>query len=87
MFGKIINSPWVTLASGFILAASSGYEAFSDLAHARPGAHHGVFVYGVVMALRALPDVYRGLKEVDQGLVAHEKEEAQEQASAPDRKT
>ncbi|MEQ9363739.1 MAG: hypothetical protein RIF32_05825, partial [Leptospirales bacterium] len=57
-----------------ILSVSSGYQVYSEIAQASLGVHHGVFVYGLIMIVRAIPDLQHALKKVDEGIVGEEKE-------------
>lgn len=59
----LLKHPGTNLIVGLILIATSGceiYEAFHKADEMKIGGHHGVFVYGLVHTLKAIPDLFEG---------------------------
>ncbi len=60
---KILKSRWVDFSSGIVLAVagvSQFVHEFED-AELAFGAHHGIAIYGLVIAVRALVDARDGI--------------------------
>ncbi len=70
--GWIVDSPYVTLASGIILIASAIFQMMdTGLERALGvdiGTHHGVLLFGILQACRALVDMGDGGGRLKQGL-------------------
>ena len=67
MLKKITASPWLNLLAGIILLITSGYEIWDSLGEATLGAHHGVFVFGLIQILKSIPEIMHGLDEIEKG--------------------
>lgn len=70
-FEKVAHSPWLNLLAGSILLTTGGLETI-DLAldlgiSDYIGAHHGVAAYGLVHVLKSFPDLFKGIKFVEEG--------------------
>jgi len=65
MLKLIVTSPYLNLIVGIIMIATSFQEAYEtlydDLKNLSFGAHHGLIVYGLLVVVRALPDIFEGL--------------------------
>jgi hypothetical protein len=63
---KIVDSPFVQLATGLILLLSGCATAYHDFVEAdnslRLGVHHGVMVWALVQVLGSLPDLIDGFE-------------------------
>lgn len=66
----IVRSPWLNVIAGLILVITGLLETL-DLAldgfSTVFGAHHGIATFGVIHVLKSFPDVFKGLKFVEEG--------------------
>lgn len=63
----IVKSPLLNMTGALVLFATSGYEIFTTaeelsevFSEHNIKAAHGVFIYGIINFLRAIPDVLDG---------------------------
>lgn len=64
---KIAGSPIIALLSGLILIYTSGSEIFDSMDEAiKVGAHHGVFLLGILQLFKALPEIVEGTKKLSE---------------------
>lgn len=68
---RIAHHPLLNLTSGLILLFTGLLEAvamlFEGLLSIPLGAHHGIAFFGFLQMIKALPDVMKGLRFVDDG--------------------
>ncbi len=65
MLKSFVNNPYVNMASGILLLASSGYEIFVAAEEVAIGTGHGIFVYAMLHTLRSFPEITHGLDNVE----------------------
>ena len=67
LLAKIAGSPIVALLSGLILIYTSGSEIFDSMDDAmKIGAHHGVFLLGILQLLKSLPEIVEGTRKLSE---------------------
>lgn len=66
MLKKITESPYLNLLSGLILLVTSAYETITSLGEASLGAHHGVLVFSIIQLAKVIPEINRGLGEIQE---------------------
>ena len=54
----------IMLATGL---AEAGDTLWHDLGNLKFGAHHGVIVFGLLHAIKSLPDMFEGIEYFDHG--------------------
>ncbi len=59
-----LNSPYVKLFCGLLLLLTSGSEVITSLGDGSIGTHHGVFVFGLVQILKAIPELQEGVRDL-----------------------
>lgn len=62
---NFIKSPYLKLFCGVILLISSGFEIIDSFGDSSFGAHHGVFVFGIIHILKSFPEIHEGLDHFD----------------------
>lgn len=62
----VINSPYVKLLCGSLLIVTSGMDVIQSFGDGTVGAHHGVFVFGIIELLKAIPHLQEGVVEVEE---------------------
>lgn len=65
MLKTIISSPYLNLLSGLVLMTTAGIEIFDTFNTAGIGSHHGIFVFGIIQALRSFPEIFHALEEFE----------------------
>ena len=71
--GPHVHHPGVSVATGLGMLATGLAELASDLIvgfEAMLSTHHGLVLFGIVMALRGCVDLINGLERFDQGIAA-----------------
>lgn len=67
LLAKIAGSPIVSIITGIILIYTSGSEIFDSMDEAvKVGAHHGVFLLGILQLLKALPEIVEGSRKLSE---------------------
>lgn len=60
-----INNPYLKLACGLILLFTSGVEVVKSFADGTIGAHHGVFIFGILQILESIPDIQESFEKIE----------------------
>jgi hypothetical protein len=72
MLYRVIRSPYLDFIFGIILILTTMFEVggtlAEDLSHGNLRGEHGVALYGLLMIVRAVPDVVEGLLELVNGM-------------------
>lgn len=66
MLKTIVNSPYLNLLSGVVLLATAGIEVFSSMDQGEVGAHHGVFLFGLIQIIKSFPEFFHAIEEIEQ---------------------
>lgn len=64
---KITENPWLNVLVGVIFLVTGAIEMVDSMAEEAElvvGVHHGAMLYGLLHALRYLPDIFEGLEYV-----------------------
>ncbi len=64
MLRRMTDSPYLNLFSGLVLLITSGYEIMMTVDDVLVGVRHGVLVFGLIQIVKAVPEIMRGLEEV-----------------------
>ncbi len=64
MLRRISDSPYLNLFSGLVLLITSGYEIMMTVDDVLVGVRHGILVFGLIQIVKAIPEIMRGLEEV-----------------------
>lgn len=68
MLKKIAASPYLNFLSGIILLLTAGYEVWHTIETANLGSHHGILIFGLVQIIKSIPEIFRGVDEVEKSL-------------------
>lgn len=67
---KFVKNPWLDLSVGAILVISSMFEVWEtfpqDFTTANLRSEHAIIIFGFVMVLKALTDLFAGLEFMDE---------------------
>jgi hypothetical protein len=67
---RLVKNPWLDLSVGGILVISSLFEVWEtfpqDFTSANFRSEHGVIIFGFVMVLKALTDMFAGFEFMDE---------------------
>lgn len=66
MLKRITESPYLNLFSGLVLLITSGYEIMMTMDDVLVGVRHGILVFGLIQIVKAIPEIMRGLEEVQE---------------------
>lgn len=68
---RVAHHPGLNLLAGLILLLTGLLEALATMVEGMfdfpVGAHHGIVVFGFLQMIKAIPDVMKGIKFVDDG--------------------
>jgi hypothetical protein len=72
-FVRFVRSPTFLMLTGAILCITSGYEVFGEFeelmsGESDVGAHHGVFVVGILHALHGVAEMMEGSAVAGEGV-------------------
>lgn len=73
MLKRITENPYLDLFSGLVLLMTSAYQTITTLGHAGLGVHHGILVFSIVQIIKAVPEITRGLSELEKANEIFEK--------------
>ena len=67
---KLVHNPWIDFTVGGILLTSGLWETWEtlpqDLANSNFSSSHGVIVFGIITALKAIAEMFGGLEFMDE---------------------
>jgi len=74
---KLVHNPWIDFSVGGILLVTGLWETWQtlpqDLASSNLKASHGIIIFGLVTALKAIAEVFAGLEFMDEAEYIEEK--------------
>lgn len=74
---KLVHNPWVDFSVGGVLLISGLWEAWEtlpqDLANANINSSHGIIIFGIITALKAIAEMFGGLEFMDEAEYIEEK--------------
>lgn len=70
LLARFVKNPYVNLLMGIVLMVTSGSEVWESLEEGAAnhlGAHHGVFIFGLLHLLRQLPEFFEATEYMSEG--------------------
>ena len=61
---KVADNPNLNLSAGMILILTAVVEIINAFEESSVGAHHGVMMFGILLAVTALPEILHGEDEL-----------------------
>ncbi|MGI1671314.1 MAG: hypothetical protein K6L74_13455 [Neptuniibacter sp.] len=66
MLKTIASSPYLNLFSGVVLIVTAGSEVFNTFNEGGLGAHHGVFLFGLIQIVKTFPEFFHAIEEFEE---------------------